>query len=274
MTTNLDILNVAIDKYLVAPLNAFGIGGFVFDSEGDSVATLGSDITDHYTEDNRALQDHIAIRPVRIILRGYVGELVYRPNGGEPSFTQRAVQKLTTVNAYLPELSAAAQQIQESVDDNAIPDITLSSASNIYGLVKNAFGGVDNGENQANAYAYFKALQKQAILMGIQTPWEFLTNMAIETVIAIQSEDTRTVTDFAVTFKQIRIASTQTLAFTAGNTTKQGAAAAQGASEQQIGQVQGVNLPYRALQGAQGIITGVSGFLSSSLSSIWEAPAE
>ena len=50
--------------------------------------------------------------------------------------------------------------------------------------------------------------------MGIQTPWEFLTNMAIETIVAIQSEDSIFMTDFQITYKQMRFAASTTITAT------------------------------------------------------------
>lgn len=295
MANTIDAISSALQQYVVAPLNAFGVGGFVFDVEGDSVAVLASDITDHWTEDNRALQDHIAIRPKRVTLKGYVGELVYSPEGNETSFVQKVVQKLTVVNSYLPALSSAAQQIQESVSAGSVQDIPLSAASNIYSVVKNALASVGGNSSQKNAFAYFQACQQQGILMGIQTPWEFITNMAIETIVAVQNEDTRYVTDFSVTFKQIRIASTQLLpipglsdsgaggsatnvanplinAIGSGNIS-QGIAALQKAREIAIGIVPGVTLPSASLPSVQAGITAASSFTSiPSLQNIFEIP--
>lgn len=268
MSNQLDIITAALQKYVVSPLAAFGVGGYVFDIAGDSIAALTSDITDHYTEDNRALQDHIAIRPKRITLRGYVGELVYRLGGQDKPFLQKVPQKLITASAYLPQLSSAAQQIQQVLSTGSITSVSLSSASDIYSMVKNSLSGAGDESAQQNAYTYFRTLQEQGVLMGIQTPWEFLSNMAIESIIAIQPEATRYVTDFAVTFKEIRIAASQTFAFTFGNTLKQGAAALQGAPEVAIGQVPGLNLPYSGLPGKQSDLSSGADWLK--LRGIWE----
>ena len=76
--------------------------------------------------------------------------------------------------------------------------------------------------------------------------------MAIETIVAVQTEDSKYITDFSVTFKQIRIASTQTaltpLSGTggivpSGQIHAQGAAAFQGAPLTPIGLVPGVVPP-------------------------------
>ena len=51
--------------------------------------------------------------------------------------------------------------------------------------------------------------------MGVQTPWEFMPNMVIESITAIQTEGTKYITDFAVKYKQLRFAQTQTAAYNA-----------------------------------------------------------
>lgn len=300
MANQLDELSADIKSYVVAPLNAFGLGGFLFDAEGESTARLQADITDHYSEDNRALQDHIAIHPVRITLKGYVGEVTYTQPGKDPSFLQKAVQKLTTVSQYLPDISAYATQIQESYKTTIFGDtqldannFTLSDTANIYGIVKNILGAVGEEARQQNAYQYFKSLMSQGILMGVQTPWEFLTNMAIETIIATQGEHSKYITDFSVTLKQVRIAKTITQAYsttvqgqsspndlsTLGNQNplnayrsanglstppvdKQllGAAALQAPNPVQIGDVAGVALPSPTLPGPQSQISATSDF--------------
>lgn len=212
-----NITNI-VNQYVVSPIATFGLAGFVFDAEGEAIANLSADITDHYTEDNTAVQDQIALHPEKITLKGYVGELVYSNPGTSPTTLQTLAQKLTSVSAFLPSLSAAAIQAQQALVNPASITFNnaLSTTSNIYSLVQNILSATGNMQNQQNAYNYFKALYQSKTLMSIQTPWEFLTNMAIETITAIQPENSKYITDFAVTFKQMRIAQTSTTAFSAG----------------------------------------------------------
>lgn len=200
-----------VQQYVVAPLAAFGLGGFVFSAEGEAQATLTADISDHYTEDNQAIQDQIAVHPKRVRLKGYVGELVYVSNGNSPSTLNSLTQKLTSISSFLPTLTSAAQQVQQAAANPSEVTFanTLSTASNIYGLIKNVLSSVNSDTpNQQNAYTYFKALIQSGTLMGIQSPWEFMTNMAIESVVVLQGENSKWISDFAITLKEIRIAST------------------------------------------------------------------
>lgn len=211
MANNFDLITEAVNKFIVTPLNAFGLGGFVFDIEGDTTMNLSTDITDHYLEDNRTVQDHIAVRPKRVILKSYVGELVYREDTQSNTPVQQVVRKLTTVSQFLPTLSQAATQAKEFIDSKrastlSLGDITLESVNktlDYWSAVKNIAGAI--GNNQQAAYQYFKALMEQKILTSVQTPYEFLPNMAIESIVAIQSEKSRYISDFSITLKQIRM---------------------------------------------------------------------
>lgn len=297
MANELQDLTAEFQSYIVSPLNAFGLGGFVFDIEGEAHAKLQAEITDHFTEDNKAVQDHIARKPKTIILRGYVGELTYKPQGsGVGGIIQQVTQKLTQVGAFLPTLTTAATQAQSIITNGKVGfNEALSDSANIYGLVQNIIGSTGDMKNQQQAYLYFAACWEQGVLMGIQTPWEFLTNMAIESVVAIQDEKTKTMTDFSVTYKQMRFAKTTTAAYSPAATTTasgsgliggistsvsnfannitdsvnnlatsaeekvlQGVSALQGLNPVSIGPVPGVFLPSNLLPGAQSAISAAT----------------
>lgn len=215
-------------KFIVTPANAFGLGGFVFDIEGETSIQLTADITDHYLEDNSTVQDNIAIRPQRVILKSYVGEVVYQVDRSTNTPVQQVVQKLTTLNAYLPVLSKAAQQIQSSLSiasqsftSNGISGLSSSAASllnspnlnnvvDLWALTRNLNPAATK---QQQAYLYFKALMEQKILVSLQTPFEFITNMAIENITATQDENTRSMCDFSITLKKIRTVEVKTISY-------------------------------------------------------------
>lgn len=259
MSNTLNEIEANLQSYVVAPLAAFGIGGFLFDAEGESIAHLSSDITDHYVENNDAIQDHIALRPNKITLKGYVGEVVYNSAGDTRTFLQQAVQKLTVINAFLPQISSSATQLQETLESPLNSPITLADASNIYGLVSNLLGSFGPEARQQNAYNYFKALMTAKVLMGVQTPWEFMTNMAIESVVALQDEKTKYLSDFSITLKQMRFAQTLITAYTPTPSLPglnpaqqfQGVAALQAPDPVPIGNIPAVSLPSSTLPGWQ-----------------------
>lgn len=188
----------------------------LFHYEGEQTATLESDITDHYIEDNTAIQDQIALRPEQITTHGFIGEL----NDVAPAalaLVQQLADKLTVISAYTPVLSetaliAYAQAFQlYQVGANAV-----NSAVSTWGALSGTGGeSVINGQGitlQANQnkqqamFQQFYGYWKNRALFTVQTPWAVFQNMAISRFRAIQDAETRVITDFEVTFKIIRLA--------------------------------------------------------------------
>jgi hypothetical protein len=64
---------------------------------------------------------------------------------------------------------------------------------------------------QSSAFLYFEALWASKQTFTIQTPFRFYTNMAVETLKAVQHGDTDDDTDFEITFKQIRKVTTDSV---------------------------------------------------------------
>lgn len=204
MENKIDILNIALKNYVVTPLHAFGLGGFVFDVEGEASITLSTEITDHYLEDNSAIQDHIAIRPKKVTLKGFVGEVVFKGDESTEEAVQKVVQKLTIASALLPKLSSGASQVMEILRDKKARKFSVEGVNkiaNYFSFVRNIAPPVSK---QERAYLYFKALMESKILMSLQTPFEFMSNMAIESVTARQEEGSKYISDFSIVLKEIR----------------------------------------------------------------------
>lgn len=229
---NINSLSTSLNQYVVTPLLAFGIGGFVFDIEGEARVELNNEITDHYVENNSVVQDHIAVKPKKITLRNYVGELT---SPGVPSSNTSAVntvtQKLVQLGALVPALTAGAQQAQSifqqsqnnSLTGGALVTAGAGTAANLYALVKNLISSQSN--KQQAAYQYFKAMRDTRQIFSIQTPFEFMTNMAIESIVAVQPEDSLYISNFAITLKEIRVAATNTSNVAAGSSSPAGSPA-------------------------------------------------
>ena len=98
------------NKAIVRPNNPpAGIAGFLFDLQADDEIHLQSDITDHYVEDNTAIQDHIALRPEEITLKGLVAELT---DASPPSNATAGIQDaLPLADPMVPELTDMTDQI-------------------------------------------------------------------------------------------------------------------------------------------------------------------
>jgi hypothetical protein len=194
---------------------------FLFQYCGEQAITLKSDITDHFIEDNTALQDQVALRPELYSCHGFIGEL----NDVVPEVllpVKAVADKLTVINAYVPGLSISAllvyntafqayqvaqlaQSAAISAWTSALPSPTPDAAADVIFPTKQ--------NKQQRAFQFFYAYWKKRTLFTVQTPWAIHKNMALETVHAVQDADTRLITDFELTFKQIRIARTQTSGF-------------------------------------------------------------
>lgn len=196
----------------------------VFNYEGEQTSVLESDITDHYIEDNTAIQDQIAIRPEIITTHGYIGEL----NDIAPFFLQNLqslANKLTIVSGYFPQFSVTAlNAYNEAVfaSDTALSaaNSAISTIESLAGVFTGSNGqsvigsngiSVSLGQNkQQAAYQQFYAYWRNRTLFTVQSPWAVFQNMAIKSLRAIQDAETNVITDFEVQFKMIRVASTTT----------------------------------------------------------------
>lgn len=198
---------------------------FLFNYEGEQTVILDSDITDHFIEDNTAIQDQIALRPVMITTQGFVSEL----NNVVPTLLQPLqliANTLTPVGAYVPGLSVTAIEAYNQafqlyqVTQNAInagvsawSSISGGQGTTVISGQESAFSPINrlpNQNKQQTAFQLFYGYWINRTLFTVQTPWAIFQNMAIKTLRPVQSADTNTFTTFECTFKQIRTASSST----------------------------------------------------------------
>lgn len=199
----------------------------LFHYEGEQTAKLSSDITDHYIEDNTALQDQIALRPEEVTTHGFIGEL---NNVTPPPLApvKTAANKLTIVSAYVPALSVTAllaynlafqlYQVSQNAQTAAVSawaSVTGQNGTSVLGL--NSVSTQLNQTKQQLMFQQFYGYWRNRVLFTVQTPWAVFQNMAIKDLVAIQDDKTNVITDFNVTFKTIRIASTQVSIFDSSN---------------------------------------------------------
>lgn len=199
---------------------------FLFNYEGEQSATLTSDITDHYVEDNTAVQDQIALKPELITTHGFIGEL----NDVVPpalALLKTAADKLTTIVGYTPQLTETALlAYSEALLVYETATTVANAAVSAWSSVGNAVSGSDgqsvigsqglvaseNQNKQQQAFQAFYGYWKKRILFTVQTPWAVFQNMAIQSLRVIQDADTRMISDFELTFKMIRTAASITVA--------------------------------------------------------------
>lgn len=197
----------------------------LFHYEGEQTVTLMSDITDHYIEDNTAIQDQIALKPEIVTTHGFIGELT---DIAPPGFAlaQFAKTKLTVLTAYTPELTTtgliayniafqAYQVAQNAIAAGVAAWATVTGAGT--SVVGNQ-GLVQSPEitqtKQQRAFQQFYGYWRNRTLFTVQTPWAIFQNMAIQSLRAIQDADTRVITDFEISFKRIRLATTASVSNT------------------------------------------------------------
>lgn len=209
---------------------AYNAPPILFHYEGEQTATVESDITDHYTEDNTAIQDQIALKPVTITTQGFIGELNDLAPNAAFQAAQVAAAKLSIVGAYAPELSITAQlayneaffayQTAANLVNNAVSAYNSINGTPAGETVISGTGisSIPAQTQQQKYFQIFYGYWNSRTLFTLQTPWAIFTDMAIKSLRAIQSAETNVITDFEVTFKQIRYATILTEAFVSANT--------------------------------------------------------
>jgi len=202
------------NNFIVRPFSAQGIGGFVFSTRDTDRLELRADITDYVVEDNSAVQDHIAIKPLTVTLRGFVGELVNEvaplTRGQQLNVIQNV---LTDVDEYLPNFSQSGLEAYVravSEKDNTIEELdkAIVAAQNLAGTVGISVPGITA---QERAYSNLQAMFRSRQIITVETPWGYLDSMAISSVIVEQNGKTKQISDISVSLKQLNFTKLETV---------------------------------------------------------------
>jgi hypothetical protein len=217
--------------------NAAAQPALLFHYEGENSVDCKSDITDHFVEDNTSIADQIALRPESIRVQGFIGDLNDIPPNQAFRTLKLLADKLVTVGAYTPGLSATAVLAYNqaaflySVGLNAA-NTAVSSAQSIGnavsgggagGLAVVGSNGLSNDglfiqSKQQIAFQQFYGYWRKRTLFTVQTPWAVFQSCAIDSLRVLQTSESNSVTEFEVTFKTMRFASTQNFSSNANNT--------------------------------------------------------
>lgn len=179
-----------------------GIGGFLFDLPQEDNFKLTATATEHYVEDLSAVQDHVALAPERIVLRGLVAELVLTPETVNNSAPE-AKKGTTTAPGMTPpgtSTPTAAPGTAKATAQNSLPTL--------YSKYQSAMPQQPKQTRQSMVFGYFYQLWKGRTLCTVETPWGIMRDMLLESLDATQGESTRWASEFSATFVRIRTAGT------------------------------------------------------------------
>ena len=260
---NAELLNNLTNKFVVSPILNLGIAGFVFDIPKETRIDLKSESTDHFAEDNSSIQDHIAIRPNIITTGGFIGELKYEQDDPKSPITELA-EKLVTINSYIPVLTNAAQSLRTGIQTAQAEKLsleTLGAATNSAVDIFSAYQTLNPPDTeQAKAFNFFRAIRDARQLVAIDTPWGFFNNLVVDTITAIQPQESKSITDFNITLKEFRTVQTQFVDFDFQQFQSRGVD--QRSEQQDQGKAQGTQEPLQSFLSKVGVqLTGALGGL-------------
>lgn len=204
----------------VTILGGTGIAGFKFHIVQQEQIKLHNDVTDHYVDTNRPVQDHIAPKPVTITLRGLQGEYFYSVNQIE-DLLAKVTPTMALVDQFLPKLSDATKQIKAAYNKKVFNKLLEKDAYNEDLTVIDKIGlGLQtfNDTNlfatfqqlyklksaQTRAFFFFEALFKSQLIFTVETTYKRYDYMVITDIQALRDENAD-ITDFTLTFKQINV---------------------------------------------------------------------
>lgn len=204
---------------------------FIFDVKKEYKLNLSSDITDHYVEDNVAIQDHIGLKPIILEVTGCIGEvdLSSRTTKNKSKNENKIANEIgvnkkgnifNSVDSYLGRmgsLSSFAPNItNQALDIYNTAKFGYATVSKIINLdkqdkIKSGFDYTEDYDEETikitKQFSYidwFKTQWWNRASFTIVTPYGVLTDMYILDLSASQPENTRYVTNLSIKFKQIR----------------------------------------------------------------------
>lgn len=207
----IQLFNVMFNSVLVT--DQTGIGGFELDIRKEESIALQNSITDYYAEDNSSLQDNIALRPITFTINGVVGEHVIY---GEAitSYTETLFNEvapfLRLAEPFIGDFGSKFLEfamIAESVYIEQLQKLAETIVKKMSEYYNVDYDGSDITQ-QEKAFRFFYTAYKSRELMEVTLPWVVLNNCAITSVEFSQPEETNTLTNVKISFKQMNFAST------------------------------------------------------------------
>lgn len=206
--------NVNVGEAIINILGATGIAGFKFNVPEREQIKLQSEITDHYTDLNNPVQDHIALKPISITLTGLVGEYFYSVNELE-DLIATVIPTLSLVKQFLPKLPNGTKQYlakkYEKISKKEAPTVLKATdnkdlnAMDLFSLFQTIY---KLNSRQTRAYLFFEALWKSKARFSVETTWKRFDNMVVESITP-DRDNNADVTTFTITVKQISFTQTK-----------------------------------------------------------------
>lgn len=174
-----------------------------FTIEDENSITLQADATDHYLENNEAIQDHVALHPAIITTSAFVGEVTTKIDGELGELDHLIQEKLTQVSQYLPKVTETATQVLNTLKQTVA---VAKKAKDAIGSAWDMINGkdVEKKTKQQAIFEQFRMYFLERTLFKVNTPWAQYDNCIIEKFQAFQTGETENITNFTVTFKQLR----------------------------------------------------------------------
>ena len=211
VTNLMKILGTAsgLKGFLGLDFLAKDIGGFEFDYIHEQRMEAGSSITEHWTENNFFLQDHVALKPVRLVLRGYVadvkqtrtqavgiiGALTAVLSPVAPYMTKYTPGTAAKMGSAIQTAFAVEGQLRNAISTGTAVVKTVGTIAGVAGLMPTAC---------QKAFKTLEGLRELQYRFAVVTPFKTYKNMMMENLVMVSPEDTRGYTDITVTLKEIR----------------------------------------------------------------------
>lgn len=243
-------------RTVLIPKGVGQVGAFTFDYRGTDEINIDTEITDHWLEDNTAVQDHIGVKPTIVTVRGFVAEL--NLSGTTLSFINKALSSvansLTQVPSYLGHYTPGTiDNLQKAISQAQNIAIQIEQAAARAAQIAAFFPHAPAMNRQQAAYFQLSSLARARVVFTViagdnDNPFQVFDNMAIMSLRTVQPENIKGWSDFTVKMKQLQFTEDISLpVFTANNA---GRTASQAQPGTQNGATQGTPVPASTVTGA------------------------
>ena len=199
-----NLVSLVANQAIVQPYGdpyTIGISGLIFDIVGRVSVKASADVTDHFVEANYAIQDHVALKPMIVIMEGRAAELVQTYGGNFIQQIFSALGGLSPLPGFGPTFNTQDAQVYSEVSTvAALTQNVVNSVQSIFAMFSNYSTIVTK---QQTVFQYLIGMRNARQLCSVETPYAVFENMVIEDLDCEQNEETTKVSTFVVRFKQI-----------------------------------------------------------------------